>query len=265
MGRPRDAGFTLTELLIVVAIIAVVAAIAVPNLLAAKLSSNEAAAIATLRTLVSAQAQVQGTGRIDTDNDSIGEHGTLVELIGEFGVRRGFQDGTGAYLAGSFFGVAGPPLKPPALSPTLLEYLGARGELEKSGYGIMVFLPDARPQAGWVHEWSLRFTFRRGTRSRTLEFVALSNESGGPGLVGVDLSESTWCAYARPVRRGSSGNRAFFTNQQGDILQSANEAAKHEVNPLPIRGESAFLGAGITSALAVGTAGADGDVWKVTN
>ncbi|MHC4409440.1 MAG: prepilin-type N-terminal cleavage/methylation domain-containing protein, partial [Planctomycetota bacterium] len=42
-------GFTLIELMIVIAILAIIAAIAIPNLLAARLNANETAAIATLR------------------------------------------------------------------------------------------------------------------------------------------------------------------------------------------------------------------------
>jgi len=44
-------GFTLVEIMIVVAIIALLAAIAIPNLLRARLSANDALAKSTLRTL----------------------------------------------------------------------------------------------------------------------------------------------------------------------------------------------------------------------
>ena len=47
-------GFTLVEIMIVVAIIALLAAIAIPNLLRARHNANEAAAIASLRTISTA-------------------------------------------------------------------------------------------------------------------------------------------------------------------------------------------------------------------
>lgn len=47
-------GFTLVEIMIVVAIIALLAAIAIPNLLRARLNANESAAIAALRTVSTA-------------------------------------------------------------------------------------------------------------------------------------------------------------------------------------------------------------------
>src|SRR5260221_9512427 len=48
-------GFTLIELMIVIAIIAIIAAIAIPNLLEARKASNESAAIGALRATVTAQ------------------------------------------------------------------------------------------------------------------------------------------------------------------------------------------------------------------
>ncbi len=47
-------GFTLVEIMIVVAIIALLAAIAIPNLLRARMTANESAAQATLKTISTA-------------------------------------------------------------------------------------------------------------------------------------------------------------------------------------------------------------------
>jgi len=49
--RRKHQGFSLIELLIVVAIILIIAAIAIPNLIRSKMSANEASAVASIRSI----------------------------------------------------------------------------------------------------------------------------------------------------------------------------------------------------------------------
>jgi type IV pilus assembly protein PilA len=72
----RQEGFSLIELLIVVAIILIIAAIAIPNLLRSKMAANESSAVGSLRTINTAQVTYA------TAYPSLGYADTLIKLGG---------------------------------------------------------------------------------------------------------------------------------------------------------------------------------------
>jgi hypothetical protein len=130
-----------------------------------------------------------------------------------------------------------------------LANVSAAGFVVKSGYAFKIFLPDAAAQSGFASEI--------GPAAN----VAIS---GATSSVGVDLSETFWCAYAQPQLLGQTGIRRFFVYQRGDVMQSSNDVARGQ-GATAIAGESAYLGTGCTAAVAVATTGQDGDIWRVLN
>ena len=93
-----------------------------PSLKKAAASTNQVAAIATLRNVTSAQAQFQQSGKADTDQDGVGEYA-------------GFREMSGA-AAGRMRSM----LVPPVLSSVFRE-LNANGEATRSGYLYRFYLP----------------------------------------------------------------------------------------------------------------------------
>jgi len=106
--RNKQKGFSLIELLIVVAIILIIAAIAIPNLLRSRMAANEASAVGSLRTINTACVTYSTTYGIgfpaaltNLTTSSSGVSSTAAALIDDVlanGAKSGY---TFTYAAGS--------------------------------------------------------------------------------------------------------------------------------------------------------------------
>lgn len=106
--------------------LAIIASIAIPKLMGARVEANEAAAIATLRNVCSAQAQFQAMSVKDQDGDGLGEYGSFAELTGSIALPDGAR------------------LDPPVLSKTLAEI--ESGCVTRNGYVYACILPGRNGQ-----------------------------------------------------------------------------------------------------------------------
>jgi type IV pilus assembly protein PilA len=123
MRSNKQKGFSLIELLIVVAIILIIAAIAIPNLLRARISANEASAVASLRTMNTAAI---------TYNSSYGTYPPVLSNLGP----------------------VVSPASPTSTTADLLDQVlappGGGNTAQKSGYNFTYAVPSGGAAAGYT-------------------------------------------------------------------------------------------------------------------
>lgn len=196
-------GFTLIELMIVIAIIAIIAAIAIPNLLESRVTANESAASASLKSgIFAGQVQFQGGGYLDRDQDNVGEYGTIRMLAG--------ISATNKVTVGNLRLLTGPLANSGAWSTGTTENL-ARGSA--NGFFFTAIAPS---ETGTDEATDEFYHDGMATNAATSAFAATDSTANN--------GEQSWAAAAVPQEWGNAGRRVFFIGNDGQVRSPASAA-----------------------------------------
>jgi prepilin-type N-terminal cleavage/methylation domain-containing protein len=202
MEHDMRKGFTLIELMIVIAIIAVIAAIAIPGLLAAQRSSNERNASTSLKTITTAEADFRSN---DRDGNRTMDFWTL-----------------DVYALYGMMGITGSSTAPPADTASAVNVIkllepalaGADGLTNQAEYGNVTFgtaIVNGAPKAGYV----FRALHTEETTGGTA--TTLLNDTDGAGQFYNATHDTDRFAFIAFPMSLNSGKLLFVVNSDNTI------------------------------------------------
>ena len=265
-------GFTLIELMIVIAIIAIIAAIAIPNLLESRVTANENAAASGLKSAIFAgETQFVSGSYNDADGDNRGEYGHLAQLSGWYDCYGGRKKSAAAPFP---MVVSGTPLIGNH-SVGSLTLVGHEFDASTATY-LTLGLNDGSAPAFVAGADTPRLTWQGTINSSSGYFFGslLATDGSNEPVSGaapadaanpatllplttqqsvIDRGEKYFVVGAFPETFGDTGRRAFFITQEGKVLSNAADITPYQAGTQTVTGGdigSCFQGApGVTPAI----------------
>jgi prepilin-type N-terminal cleavage/methylation domain-containing protein len=191
----KRGGFTLIELMIVIAIIAIIAAIAIPSLLRSQKSANERSASASLRKIVDFEALWRSQ---DPDGNTVNDYwtGDVCTLYSALRgtLRKGTMDDMP--LARADTAALGDNMPISDAGVTSGNQPDNTGQIPKSGYfyQVMTLMEDG--------------------------VTSYQVDTSGQGYSYYNLNDFAFCSY--PENYGTSGDNTFIVNVQGTVWSMDN-------------------------------------------
>ena len=205
--RKGNKGFTLIELMIVIAIIAIIAAIAIPGLLSSQRASNERNASTSLKTLTSAEADFRA-------NDRDWNH------VNDFWVAdvKGLYTMTSAAVPGNSNSTTDPAIKLIELSIASADTDGATFSTATDNANLSTFALSASKAGYWYQALTTDDSMNGATES------TYKQDTAGTPTMGSCHNMSKFGFMAYPESQ-ATGKFVYVVNENNTIFRSATSGA----------------------------------------